>query len=471
MAERFYRIANFSGGISDSVKYGTEGSLAEIVGCNIHDEPGFISPSQALTKVSGGTVADFCKLGLKCSTGSIYFFSSTGTIYERQTNGDWSRKIYQDSYGTIVGCGELDDYIYWASGGTLSRISTGTSWATGVEHDWSSLTNSAHHQMVVNGLYLFIINGRDMACVDDTGTIVLNGTPDETFNTLPSNYRYTTITNYGDDLLLGTEEIAGIEGARILRWDTVSPTWNSTDPIPESTINAFILLDNYMLAQAGNRGRLYFYNGSTLEPFKVIQGDYANKSMAVYPGAVCNFQGRAMFGVSNLSGDPCNEGVYSLGQYDRNYPVALTLEYVASTGSIESMGIGAMVAAGTLMCVAWEKAGTFGIDEVDYGNKYGSAYFKTLAISGDRWKKKEFKQFNLAYKSKPSGTNISLGYYTNYGSTLNSLSLNDQPDYNNMNNLSSWEAGVNQFRVDFTASGNDAPILEELYCRWNEKDI
>jgi len=469
MADKFYKINNWNGGISDSDLFGGKGSLAEIVGCDFRSEPGTIKPSQALTKASGTLVTDFIKHGLKCSTGTTFFFGSSGLIYQRTSAGSYGT-VYQDANGTITGCGELDGYIYWASTGTLSRISTGSSWATEVDHNWATLTSATSHQMLVNGLYLYILNSRNVATVDDTGTITLTGTPDVNLNTLPSNYKYTTISNYGIDLILGTEEISGVETSRILRWDTVSPTWNTTDDIPESSINAFISINNFLLVQGGNQGRLYFYNGNELEPFKKIQGDYQNKTMTVNSASVCQFQGIALFGVSNVSGNPCNMGVYSLGQYDRSYPMALNLEYVPSTGSITGMEFGKLISSGTSLCVAWKHGTEYGIDELNWNSKYTGAYFKTLQISGDRWKKKEFKEFNLSYKSKPTSTDITLNYYKNYGTSLGTISLNDQTDYNKMSNLNSFEVGTNQFRVNFTTSGNNAPSLEELYCQWMEKD-
>ena len=468
MAEKYYKINDFSGGLSDSSLFGGKGSFAEAVGCDIHSEPKIIKPSQALS--SGTLISEFCKYALKCSTGTTYYFGGSGTIYSRDSSGSYGT-VYADSYGTIIGCGELDSYIYWASTGTLSRIAITDSWTTGVSHNWASLTSADYHQMVVNGLYLFILNKRNIATVDDTGTITLDGTPDVTLSTLPDNYEYTAISNFGDDLIMGTKEVSGVETSRIMRWDTVSPAWNSTDDIPESSINSFITIDNYVLAQAGNQGNLYFYNGSTLEKFKKIQGDYNNKTMTTYPGSVCQFLGKGMLGVSNLYGNPCNQGVYSIGQYDRNYPMALNLDYPISRGSISDIEIGALTSSGTLLTVAWKAGGSCGIDEIDWGSKYPSAYFKTLSVGGDRMNQKTFKEYNVSYKEKPTGTDIKLYYYPNYSTGTTEISLTDKSDYNKMAAQDTFEAGVAQFRVGFTTSGNDAPAMEELFVKWNEKDI
>jgi hypothetical protein len=323
-------------------------------------------------------------------------------------------------------------------------------------------------------LYAFILNDRDIASIDDTmsgGTLTQNGTSDVTLGSLPSNLQYTTLSSFGIDLIAGTRERSGIETCKLFRWDTASPAWNSADDIPESIINNFITIDNYVLAQGGNIGRLYYYNGNTLEPFKKIKGDYSNKTMNCYPDSTCQFRGLGLFGVSNLSGNPCNQGVYSVGQYDRNYPMALNLEYAISTGSITNIEIGTLCSAGTLLMVAWKAGTNYGIDEIDWANKYTGAYLKTIAVGGNRFNQKEFKNFNVDYKSKPAGTDITLSYDKNYGSSVGTITLDDQSAYNKMSVDSSLEAGVAQFRIGLTTTGNSSPEVEDFYCQFNERDL
>jgi len=472
MPEKYFTQTDWSGGQSDSDSFGGKGTYAEAVGIDIHSNPRSFQASQSLTR-SYGSIGGIPAYSLKCSTGTTYFFCNDGTIARRTPAGAYGT-VYKIAGGTICGCGEHGGYIYWASSGSVMRIATNSGDWSSVKDNWGSLTASPYHQMVKNGIYLFILNDNNIASIDDTtggGTLVLNGTSDVTLTALPDNLQYTTLSNFGIDLIAGTRDRAGIEQCKLFRWDTASPAWNSADDIPESAINGFITIDNYVLAQGGNAGRLYYYNGNTLEPFKKIKGDYNNKSMTMNPDSTCQFRGLGLMGISNISGNPCNQGVYSVGQYDRNYPMALNLEYAISHGSIQDIEIGTLCSSGTLLMVGWKAGTSYGIDEINWGNKYASAYVKTLAVGGNRFNQKEFKNYNIDYKSKPTGTDITLNAYKNYGTTANTITLDNQSDYNKMSVDSSLEAGVAQFKIGLTTSGNSSPEVEGFYCKWNERDL
>jgi hypothetical protein len=471
--EKYYHQTDWSGGQSDSDSFGGKGTYAEAVGIDIHSNPRFFQASQALVKSFGSPVA-LPSYSLKCSTGTTYFFCNDGTVAERKSDGSYGT-VYKTSNGTICGCGEHNGYIYFASSGSMFRVSTSAGNWGAVEEGWGTIQTSYYHQMVKNGIYLFILNNDDIASIDDTtggGTLVQNGTSDVTLTSLPDNLQYTTMTNFGIDLIVGTRDRAGIEQCKLFRWDTASPAWNSADDIPESMINGFITIDNYVLAQGGNAGRLYYYNGSTLEPFKKIKGDYKNKSMTMNPDSTCQFRGLGLFGVSNLSGNPCNQGVYTVGQYDRNYPMALNLDYVISHGSIKDIEIGTLCSAGTLLMVGWKAGTSYGIDEISWGTKYASAYVKTLAIGGNRFLQKEFKNYNIDYRTKPSGTDIGLEYDVNYGGSTGTITLdNNQTSYYKMSADSSLEAGVAQFKIKLTTSGNSSPEIEDFYTSFNQREV
>jgi hypothetical protein len=144
---------------------------------------------------------------------------------------------------------------------------------------------------------------------------------------------------------------------------------------------------------------------------------------------------------------------------------------VISQGSITNIEIGTLCSAGTLLTVGWKAGTSYGIDEISWGTKYASAYLKTLAVGGNRFNQKEFKNYNIDYKSKPTGTDITLNAYKNYGTTASTITLDNQSDYNKMSVDSSLEAGVAQFRIGLTTSGNSSPEVEGFYCKWNERDL
>lgn len=479
MAEQYYSQQNFSGGLSDSDVYGLTGSFADAVGIDIHSTPRILKVSQALKKettAAGGFtgIEDFCKFSINCTDGNSYWFGDTGKIYKRTSAGVWS-KVHTDTQGAVIGAREFNAYIYYASATKLGRQSVANAasespWSS-QNDSWATLDTATYHPMITQGLYLFIGNDRKIATVDDTGTFTATGTPDVVYQSLPPNYTITTMSPFGIDFLVGTKITSTYGSARVFRWDYSQASWLTDDDIPgEIGVNVFIPYDNFAFIQAGNQGRFWFYDGSSLEKVKRIKGDYANKTMAVHPDSVCSFNGLSMIGVSNLSSNPCNQGVYSIGQYDRNYPYALMLEYVISQNKLTSIEIGSIKAIGSNLLVAWKDGTTYGVDIIDWANKYTGAYVKTLALGGDRATSKTFLEYLIGYKQKPASTDITLSYFPNYGTSDTAIALDDFSTYNKLFTQYKIEAALIQLKLAFTVSGNDAPEIDLVYTKWNARE-
>lgn len=463
-------INNWSGGISDSDIVGVKGSFAEGVGLDIHSKPNLLTVNQALAKNSGTTVTDFCKFAIYGSDGSSYWFGGTGKIYKRTSAGVWSNVYTDGSNRAILGALEYDGYIYWATATNLHRkpLPGNSDWSDAVAN-WQTLDSATYHQMTQQGLYLIICNARKVATVSDTGTFTADGTPDVTLSELPHNYELTTAINYGIDVLFGSKATDSYTKARLFRWDVASPSFISDDEVPEQGINCFIPADNYMFVQAGSEGRVYYYDGTQLTLRKRIKGDYSNKTMTIHPSSYTNFRGLSMFGVSNLSSNPCLEGVWSLGRYDNNYPLALNMEYVISQNKTSSIEIGAILTIGTNIFVAWKDSTTYGVDKIDWDNKYTGAYIKTLIIQGDRYANKDFTRHLISYNDLPTSTAITAQQSLN-GATLTSLTLQENTTDDKYLSDERLNGSTIQYKVSFTTNSNDAPIIDGMHFRWDEKE-
>ena len=464
----YIKINNFSGGLADSDKIGVKGSFADGVGLDIHSEPGVLKVNQALKKESGTTVTDLCKFAVPCSDGNSYWFGDSGKIYKRTSAGVWSL-VHTNGNGANLGAIEFDDYIYYASATALGRygpLSGSPSWTD----SWKTLDSATYHPMTVQGLYLLIGNGRKIATVDDTGTFTAQGTPDVTLAELPPNYEIRTLINFGIDVLVGTTTSDKYTSARIFRWDVASPAYISDDDIPERGLNAFIPADNYVYVQAGQSGNIYQYTGEELVLRKKIRGNYGQGRMEVLPQSYTSFNGLPLFGVSNVSGNPVKQGIYSLGRHDNNYPLALNLEYVISTGNTSDITIGALLTIGTDLLVAWKDDTSYGVDVIDWANKYSNAYYKTLILDGgERQLIKNFKNFAFSYKTKPTNTDITVKYYLNDSSGTSLTTKDDTVGYKKWTQQT-LTGGYLQLEVDFTTSGNNAPKLEEIYMDLSYKE-
>src|SRR3990167_3969566 len=284
-------------GLSDSKWSGILGSVASCIGLDIHSTPGLLKVQQKLTKNSGATVDAFCRVKVSASNGYSFWFSYTsGKIWARSSGGTWTL-----AYTTVPAA----------------------SW----------------HPMEIQDITLWIGDANQLASVDKDGTFNNNRLD------IKTPLRIKCLSPLDEDLLIGTFVATTVNATEIIRWDLVSSSWTTSDPIEEVGINAFIRDDNYVYAQCGRAGNIYYYDGENLQPYKRIPGDYSNvKYGEVYPESVANFKGIPVFGFSNSpeagnsTGNPADQGVYSFGSYSRDYRKVLDLSWVISEAVVAGTG-------------------------------------------------------------------------------------------------------------------------------------
>lgn len=282
------------------------------------------------------------------------------------------------------------------------------------------------------------------------------------FNT-KSPERIVALIPYDVDILVGTRDVSA---GRVLRWDTISASWSAQDDLPAGGVKAFLRDDNYVYAICGDFGDLMFYNGEKLEAYKKIPGDYSpSAKMKVNQNAVGFLLGIPVIGVSNNTGNPALEGVYSFGSYSKDYSKILDLTYPISSGEFTGMEIGSIIVDGADMYVSWKGAAAAGVDKLDWTAKYASAYIETVQLmpAKDRVKLKTLTEFSAQYASLPTNTNIALKYEVNYAGSFTTLtSVKDTNLMQKRATKSINKIGALRLRAEFTVSSNNAPEVEDF---------
>lgn len=262
-------------------------------------------------------------------------------------------------------------------------------------------SNDEYHPMIVLNGVLFIGDNNYVHQVENV--LTLNALD------IPAKYTVKCLGKMGIDLLIGTEVSNSIHSAMIFRWNTWSVSWSIEDDIEEESINAFIPVDNFVYVVAGTHGNIYFYNGERLELFRRIGGEFeGTDAVTVYPNAIANLHGIPLIGVSCITGDALETGVYGMGTANpRIFPRVFDLEYVTSQG-ITGIEIGAIATFGTSMLVAWEKTvgetTTYGVDNFDSTNLYSGAYIQTRVLYRDRSNRSTYRKAIVNYLSVQSST-------------------------------------------------------------------
>ena len=453
------------GGIADSDYLGAENSVAEAVGLDIHSEAGLIKVNQKLTKDSGSVVDDFVKASVSCSDGNTYHFGSTnGKVFKRASNGTWTNEAtVAPAAGAVgvLGAAEYQGYIYYAMQSRLGRWQIGTAWSTRND-SWATFTNTDadFHPMKIVNLVLYIGDKNYVAQVD-AGTFSANALD------IAAPLRIKSLGKISTDLLIGTYVADNVTSTEIIRWNTWSVSFSVSDTIPEVGVNCFLDTDNNIIVNAGTKGNLYLYNGSSLEEYKTVKGVYTGTKKAwVHPNASFNFNGMPLFGFSNVSGNPANQGVYSLARTNRNYPFILNLEYAISTGNLSGVDIGTITPISSdQFLVSWKDTTggtTYGIDVLDLSNKASVAYFITRVIMAARTELLNYGLVHAAYRLLPTGTSIEIrkkvNADTSFGSAITSVTDSKRMVQSTKVDIS--DATRAQVKINLVATGNDAPELE-----------
>lgn len=469
---------NFNlGGIADSDYMGAANSMADLWGFDIHSEVGVIKVNQALTKDSGTTVDDLVLASVPCSDGNTYLFgSSNGKVFKRTSAGVYSvEATVSPSTGSvgILEAKEYQGYIYYATQNKLGRWKIGTAWSTR-DDNWQTFDNgdANWHPMLVLNLVLYIGDKNLVAQVDEGVW-----SADALDLPLPSQNRIKCLGQMGTDLLLGTYVNSNIVATEIYRWNTWSVSFTNSDPIPEVGINSFLPIDNGVIVNAGTKGNTYIYDGSNLDLYKQIKGNWSSTNKAVvHPNAGLNFNGLPLFALSTSLGTPCNIGLYSLGRANRNYPIVLNGENGISTGNLSNIEIGSIVSIGDSYLVTWKDntvpaTPVYGVDKLDLTKKYTGAYMSTRAIMVDRYQLLNYKDVNIAYRKLPDNTGFSIFKKVNsesYEEIIEAECNNDTDRKIYSTDIDINDATNLQIKIKSNVSNNDAPEIEMFEVNVND---
>jgi len=459
------------GGIAYSKYQGMPNSVAQMVGLDIHSEPGIIKVNQKLTKESGSTVDDFVKCILPCSDGNTYLFGSTnGKIWKRTSSGVYSLLATAAPAAGAVGIMDaIEDagYIYYSMQSRVGRVAVGapTDWTTRND-SWATFTktDAEFHPFIKVNLVNYIGDKKLIAQID-AGVFSADALDVE------SPLRTKCLGIFETALLIGTFIANNINVTQIFNWNTWSVSFDTADPVPETGINSFLKTDNDVLVNVGQKGSIYSYNGSKLSRFKRINGDWSiGKTAQVHPNASVNYNALALFGMSNIANNPCLQGIYSFGNYSPDLPAVMNLEFVISQNKTDTIEIGATIIVGDVLLVSWKDGSTYGVDKLDSTAKYASAYLESRMIMPDRAKFTRFAKVTVAYRTLPTGTSIDIKKSVNHGSFVGSdettaTSLETVIDAQRQTvttKVAITDASALQIRVFPVASGNTAPEIESV---------
>lgn len=404
-----YVLKDFFGGLSDDKKTGVPGSFVRGWNLNIHKKgANTLSANQKLKKISVAVVTDLIIKFVPVTATKSYGFGNAGCVYKIEN--ETVTKIYTDTNGAILDADYFYGYLYWTTAGKLGRcIETSADWSADANKNWKTLNSCSYHP-------IFIVPKSDLMCVGNDRYIAkLSAT--EVWNATALDLFYGWVVKclnlIKPNLLIGAKDS---KKAELFDWDLTSESYDPIEGWEERDINAFLM----------GIGATYIFTPDTLYWFKEGLVDRAKELPSVIrPGAIDIWKSKMLFGATN--------GVYSYHKKNKNYPLALNLEYTPSPITIanfdsKSVEVGAILGRGDDLLVAWKDGSTYGIDNIDPSNKADAVYESLQFDAGQPFADKVFRFIKIVTKPLPTGCSIKAKYKMTEESAWQETKMGDEAE-------------------------------------------
>ncbi len=385
-----YTIRNFVGGIADEGKTGVAGAFKRGWNLNIHKKgKNSLSCNQKLKKISVNVVTDLIIKLVPVSSTKSYGFGNAGCIYKIEN--ETVTKVYTDSNGAILDANYFYGYLYWVTAAKLGRcIETSSNWTTDAVPAYKTLNSCSYHP-------IFIVPKSDLMCIGNDryiATLSAAGVWNDAALDMFYGWVVKCLTLMKPKLQIGAKDS---KKAEMFEWDLTSASYDPIEGWEERDINAFLKAI----------GTTYIFTPDMLYWFREGLTDTAKELPSeIRHGAIDIWKGKILMGATN--------GVYSYHKKNKNYPLALNLEYTPSpitTANFDtkSVEIGAILGRGESLLVSWKDGITYGLDNIDASNK-AEAVYEGLSFDAERPEDKIFRFIKVVTKPLPAECYIKAKY-------------------------------------------------------------
>jgi len=468
-------INNFSGGIASGSKIGLSGSFRFASGCDIFSDPDVLKISPASTKNSGSVIVDLPMFGVTNTVNSnLYFLGNTGKIYKKASNTYSVITIKTTAQG--MGFFSGTNLVVICSGNTEFKLDPSTDGIT----TGRALNSADYHPVECFLDKVFIGNGREIISTDGSG-IDYDSTTVGGGITLEFGYKSKVLKNIGDWLFIGCSS-DNSSNAKYYLWDGVSEDYNYSKTLKgEDGINSVEVSDDgSVIISAGKQGHIYQLTGldTTLRNIKTIPRIEKDKTIEVYPGAMSNYQGRVLLGLSNGTSETVERGVYSWASKDENYPKTLNMDYAISTETTTgtTLQVGMVLSANTTdLYVGWKDGSVYGIDVINGTGVQGSALYESMIHDdGQPFRRKKYDQWKITLgKALASGEVIEAFYKKDRGSwvPLGTLDYSTAGAILEKSFKTIVKARELEFKMEITNSGSTAPEIDSVLINFDYEQV
>jgi len=431
-------VNNFSGGISDDPRRDSASEFQITKHFDIFSNPQRLTPYRSLEADTndGSTATGMKQYSVRdyvyaSGSSKLYGLGQTGggltkIVYKNDaTTGNWTLPGSSEGNGAVqYGClVEYKDYL-WGFQGTTQVFK----W--GLLSGSPSITNSAGTVGTITSVAQGVIAKDDNLYLpynNKLARVTSGGTVNDAVLTLPTNFKITSICNYGNYLAIGCAPISTFNGvSKVFLWNLTSPDvqeaidWGEGELRVLETIEGMIVgvTDRYLNNATGaGRGSLIIqtYQGGVPQVVKEVFTQALTGKTVPISKAVKN--NRLFFAakiMTNSAGTEYHEGIWSFGRKNFSFPYSLTLDIIDE--NIDTDGIQAFGTAANYFFITHSGDGS--IDKTNDAATYAftSIYETQILNFGQVDADKTLESFKVSFAKLPSGGSITAKYKVDDGS-------------------------------------------------------
>jgi hypothetical protein len=477
------KISNFSGGISDDPRE-ENGTKAQITKhFDIFSQPNRLVPYRSLeadthdgstsTGMKAYSVRDFL---YHSSSAKLYGLGQTGggltkIVYKSDaTQGTWTLPASSEGNGAVqYGClVEYKDYL-WGFQGTTQVFKWGLLSGT------PSITNTAGTVGTITSVAQGLIAKDDNLYLpynNKLARVTSGGTVNDAVLTLPTNFKITSLANYGNYLAIACAPISIYNGqSKVFLWNLTATDvqeaidWGEGELRILENIEGMLVgvTDRYLNNATGaGKGSLIIqvYSGGNPQVVKEVYTQALTGKSVPLSKAVKN--NRLFFAakiMTNSAGTEYNEGLWSFGRKNVNYPFALSLDIEDSalnnSGNVDSDGIQAFGTAANYFFIAHSGDGS--IDKTNDAATYAftSAYESQILNFGEPDADKTLLSLKVFFRKLASGESLTAKYRKDGATAWTTIG-----SYSTVDTLSKTFLAIESTTLPF-ATGNEFEIRLE----------
>ncbi len=447
------KINNFAGGISDDPREENAMKFQVAKHFDVFSQPNRLIPYRSLeADTNDGSTATGMKqyyvrdFLYHSASAKLYGLGQNGSgqtkiVYKADaTTGNWTLPSSSEGNGAVQnGClVEYKDYL-WGFQGTTQI------WRWGLLSGTPAIANSqstvgATITSVANGLvfndYLYLPYNNKIWRATDASTY------SDAYLTLPTNFKITSLTAFGRYIAIACSPVSIYNGtSKVFLWDGTSTEvqeaidWGEGELRILETIEGVLVgvTDRYLNNATGaGRGSMIVqvYAGGSPQVYKeVFTQALTGKSIPLQKAVKNNRLFWATKIMTNSLGTEYNEGIWSFGRKNVNYPFSLSLDIIDE--SVDSDGIQAFGTAANYFFIAHSNDGSIDKTNDSATYTYTSIYESQIFNFGDPSVTKKLSGVSLYTAPIPTGGSVTLKYkqdadtsYTTIGtmSTVGDLS-------------------------------------------------